>query len=198
MEDAIHPDVGIIQGNIHNFKNALALQLLVQVFEIQSMWGRERLIFQMDAWEPFLWRRGGIVGHCFYSITTDFSLLVHITYAALYLFLSLLLDPVLQLISSCSKKQQQLELWIMFLENAFLPSLGEHEFEEWKANSFFLAWSLQSLSAEFLLLIYMKRRYFQMSYGKRSMSLKKERVVQLLFTCSLVVMYKKAFCILTF
>lgn len=31
----------------------------------------------------------------------------------------------------------------MFLENAFLPSLGEHEFEEWKANSFFLAWSLQ-------------------------------------------------------
>lgn len=38
MEDDTHSDVGIIQGNIHNFKNTLALQLLVRVFEIQEGW----------------------------------------------------------------------------------------------------------------------------------------------------------------
>ena len=67
-----HSGVAIIQGNVHNFTNTPALQLLVQVFEIQRMWGRGRLILQTDAWEPFLWRKGAVAGHCLYSTSAAF------------------------------------------------------------------------------------------------------------------------------
>lgn len=49
MEDAVHSDIAVIPGNIPSLKNALALRLLVQVLERQSMGGEERVISHADA-----------------------------------------------------------------------------------------------------------------------------------------------------